>query len=139
MLHQFVALVDGEVAAAGLYTICDGIVQAHLGASRQEFAVLSPTRFLDDYARRWAAAEGARVFHLGGGVRGLEDSLFRYKAGFSERRHLFSTWQWVVDPTAYRGLCDRRGPVDVGHAARGGRDDFFPAYRRPTEPVRAGA
>ena len=126
MLHLFVALVDGQVASAGLYTICDGIAQAHLGASRQEFAKLSPTRLLDDTARRWAAAAGARVFHLGGGVGGREDSLYHYKAGFSDRRHAYGVWRWIVDPKAYEEMCDRFAAGE----APAGREDFFPAYRR---------
>jgi len=130
VLHLFVALVDGRVAAAGLYTICDGIVQAHLGAVRREYAKVSPTRLLDDTARRWAAASGARVFHLGGGVGGREDSLFQYKAGFSDRRHQFSIWRWVVDPIAYRELCEQRGSPGVRGDPE--RSDYFPAYRTGT-------
>jgi len=133
VLHLFVALVEGKVAAAGLYTICDGIVQAHLGGLRQEYSRLSPVRILDDTARRWAAEAGAWVFHLGGGVGGQQDSLFQYKAGFSDRRHQFSTWRWIVDGTAYRELCERRGRAMAGGTIGAGGDDFFPAYRRPAE------
>jgi hypothetical protein len=133
VLHLFVALVDGKAAAAGLFTICDGIVQAHLGGFRQEYSKLSPVRFLDDTARRWAVEAGARVFHLGGGVGGQEDSLFQYKAGFSDRRHQFTTWRWVVDTLAYRELCERRG-LDGLRGIHAGRRDYFPAYRRPTDP-----
>ena len=133
VLHLFVALVDGKAAAAGVYTICDGIVQAHLGGLRQEYARLSPVRFLDDTARRWAVEAGAWVFHLGGGVGGQEDSLFQYKAGFSDRRHQFETWRWVVDPPGYRELCERWERLE-GHHRRPGEEDYFPAYRRPAQP-----
>lgn len=130
VLHLFVVRVDGRAAAAGLFTLCHGIVQAHLGGSRTEYAAISPARLVDDTARRWAVEAGARVFHLGGGVGGREDSLFQYKAGFSARRHRFATWRWVVDPAAYRDLCEQRqssAPDATGSAD----DDFFPAYRRP--------
>ena len=138
VLHLFVALMDGRVAAAGLFTICDGIVQAHLGAFSQEYSKLSPTRFLDDTARRWAVEAGARVFHLGGGVGGREDSLFQYKAGFSDRRHKFATWRWIVDPTAYGELCERRGRLDAPGISAG-EEGYFPAYRRPTDSQGSGA
>lgn len=133
MLQLFVALDGRALAAAGLFTICDGIVQAHLGAMNRDYAQLSPARLVDDTARRWATEAGARIFHLGGGVGGQEDSLFQYKAGFSDRRHSFSTWRWIVDEAAYRDLCRRRGlgdPNDMRDSAVGG---YFPAYRRPTE------
>jgi hypothetical protein len=131
VLQLFVAFVDGKASAAGLFTICDGIVQAHLGGSRMEHAALSPTRVVDDTARRWAAAAGARVFHLGGGVGGRDDSLFRYKAAFSDRRHRFTTWRWVVDASAYRELCEMRVRSDGEDATRPGGEAYFPCYRRP--------
>ena len=129
VMHLFVALVDGRLAAGGLFTSCDGIVQAHLGALRAEYAALSPVRLVDDTARRWAADSAARVFHLGGGVGGREDSLFQYKAGFSDRRHLQSTWRWIVDVGLYERL-SKEHPRSEGP---GGDqpDDYFPAYRRP--------
>jgi hypothetical protein len=133
-LNLFVAIIDGSVAAAGLYTLCDGIVQAHLGGMRSEYMKLSPTRLLDDTARLWGHASGARVFHLGGGVGGREDSLFQYKTGFSDRRHQFRTWRWIVEPEIYRELCARRHRSDEQQGVTAGAGDFFPAYRRAADP-----
>jgi len=132
VINLFVALIDDRPAAAGLFTLCDGIVQAHLGGSCAEYASLSPVRLIDDTARRWAAESGARVLHLGGGVGGQEDGLFQYKAGFSARRHDFAVWRWVVDRVTYDELCERRGPAK-GPPAACGSGQFFPAYRRPSE------
>jgi hypothetical protein len=126
--------VDGTVAAAGLYTNCDGIVQAHLGAMRREYMKISPTRLLDDTARLWAHANGARLFHLGGGVGGREDSLFQYKASFSDRRHQYSTWRWIVDAETYRDLCEQQRRRDEGMGTNVEPGDYFPAYRRKMEP-----
>ena len=134
VLQLFVAIVDGSVAAAGLYTICDGIAQAHLGGMRREYMKLSPTRLLDDTARLWAHESGARVFHLGGGVGGQEDSLFQYKAGFSDRRHQFATWRWILEAETYRELCEHRQRLDERQGLSAVAGDYFPAYRRPTEP-----
>jgi hypothetical protein len=130
VLHLFVASIGSTVVAAGLYSLCRGITQAHLGAFRAEYAAISPVRLLDDTARRWAAASGARVFHLGGGVGGREDSLFQYKAGFSDRRHEFATWQWVVDENTYDRLCRER---DGQAGSREVDSAYFPAYRRAVE------
>src|SRR5215204_4411370 len=79
---------------------------------------------------RCAAASGARVFHLGGGVGGREDSLFQYKAGFSDRRHEFTTWQWIVDEITYDRLCRER---DGQAGSREVDSAYFPAYRRVVE------
>src|SRR5205807_6811097 len=89
----FVVLKDGEAAAATLCTICDGIVQDHLGGTRDAFLKPSPDRLVVDTIRTWAMERGARTYHLGGGVGAAEDSLFKYKAGFSDRTHTFSTFR----------------------------------------------
>jgi hypothetical protein len=65
------------------------------------------------------------VLHLGGGRGGAEDSLFRFKAGFSDRRHAFATWRWVVRPEAYERLCAARRAAGGPEPPAG----FFPAYR----------
>ena len=127
-LHLFVATSHGRIAAGGVFTICDGIVQYHLGGTRDEFLKLSPNRLIFDTARLWAHANGAHTLHLGGGVGSQEDSLFKFKAGFSHRRHRFSTWRWIIVPEIYRELCGSE-PIST---------DFFPAYRCPsrTAPAR---
>ncbi len=133
MLYLFVARIGSTVVAAGLYSLCRGITQAHLGAFREEYAAISPVRLLDDTARRWAAASGARVFHLGGGVGGRQDSLFQYKASFSDRRHEFATWQWVVDENTYGRLCREREGRAGSQGWQEVDTDYFPAYRRAVE------
>lgn len=134
-LQLFVATVDGKAAAAGLFTICDGIVQYHLGGTRDEFLKLSPMALLFDTVRLWANEAGARVLHLGGGVGGVkDDSLFHYKAGFSDRRHNFATWRWIIAPDAYRELCKRRARMNELRGLEPASTDYFPAYRCPAVP-----
>jgi hypothetical protein len=136
-LRLFMAFVDGQPAAGGLFTICDGIVQAHLGGSRDDFHDYAVVRVVDDTARRWAARAGARVFHLGGGVGGRQDSLFQYKATFSDRRHTFATWRWVVDRDAYERLSRERAAKNVAAVGADADAGFFPAYRdRDDLPMR---
>ena len=133
--HLFVVLKDGEVAAATICTICDGIVQDHLGGTRDAFLKFSPDRLIVDTERLWAAEMGARVFHLGGGVGAQQDSVFRYKSGFSDRRHTFRTWRWIIRAEVYEELSAisaRRNEADGLRAISAG---FFPAYRCPTRPA----
>jgi hypothetical protein len=133
--HLFVVLKEGEVAAATICTICDGIVQDHLGGTRDAYLKFSPDRLVVDTERQWAMEMGARAFHLGGGVGAQEDSLFRYKAGFSDRRHTFRTWRWIVAPDLYE---QHSATIAAKNAARGvcaSSSGFFPAYRCPTQPV----
>src|ERR1043165_1391228 len=108
-LQLFVAMAEGQVVAGGLFTLSGGIAQYHLGGTRDAFLSLSPTGLIFDTVRLWARENSAHVLHLGGGVGAKEDSLFHFKAGFSDRRHMFHTWRWVVVPEIYRQLCEEAG------------------------------
>ncbi|MDQ6859630.1 MAG: GNAT family N-acetyltransferase [Verrucomicrobiota bacterium] len=130
--HLFVALKDGRVAAATLCTVSSGIVQDHLGGTRDAFLEFSPDRLVVDTERAWATTIGARVFHLGGGVGAQQDSVFRYKAGFSDCRHTFRTWRWIIRPDVYGELCTRAAQRNAENGVRAISDRYFPAYRCPT-------
>jgi pyridoxal phosphate-dependent aminotransferase EpsN len=131
VLQLFVAVIGDEVAAAGLFTICDGVVQYHLGGTRDKFLTLSPMTLIFDTVRLWGNEIGARVLHLGGGVGAKEDSLFHYKAGFSNRRHRFTTWRWIVAPDVYRDLCTRQARMNQLQGLEPASTGYFPAYRCP--------
>ena len=116
-----------EVAAAGLFLETDGIVQYHLGGTAEKYLALAPSKLMMDCVRCWAHDMSYGVLHLGGGVGGAEDSLFRFKAGFSAARAEFYTYRMVIDESKYEALSRAaqraRGP---GPPGSGG---FFPPYR----------
>ena len=135
VLNLFVAMVGSKAAAAGLFTISDGIVQYHLGGTRDEYLKLSPMTLIFDTVRLWANDVGARILHLGGGLGGAQqDSLFHYKAGFSKQRHRFATWRWVVAPQIYQKLCESRARINESQGLESASTNYFPAYRCPTVP-----
>jgi hypothetical protein len=129
-----VKMPDGEVISGGLFTLCNGIVQYHLGGTRNTALKLSPTVLIFDTVRRWSHKNGAHTFHLGGGVGGKTDSLFQFKAQFSRRRHEFVTWRWIVAPETYRELSRQKQLSDSERGLRAISPSFFPAYRCPSEP-----
>jgi hypothetical protein len=137
-VHLLVVLAGGEVICGGLFTACDGIAQYHLTGTLDGHVRQSPAKVLIEGACWWARAGGLRVLHLGGGVGSAEDSLFAFKAGFSDRRHRFFAWRWVVEPDVYRQLCQEsrlwRERQGTGH----GSPDYFPAYRCPPGPSAVG-
>jgi dTDP-4-amino-4,6-dideoxygalactose transaminase len=133
-LHLFIVLIDSKPAAAALFTVCDGIVQYHLGGTRREFLKWAPMTLLVDVVRLWANEIGARALHLGGGVGAKNDSLFHYKAGFSDCRLDFATWRWVLVPEVYRELCQRWSGENEMKGVEPASADYFPAYRCPTVP-----
>lgn len=119
--------IDGAIAGAALFVVTGDIVQYHLSGTAPEYARARPTKLLLHFVRGWAKEHGARRFHLGGGVGGTADSLFKFKAGFSPCRSAFYTLRVVTDADEYRRLSRAKHPdVDPDEL-----DGFFPLYRRP--------
>lgn len=93
------------------------------------------TRLVLHEAAERAAAEGKRWFHLGGGLSGRQDGLFRFKAGFSGIRGRFLVSRCIVDPSSYSALCDRRARWLLEANEVESSPGYFPRYRAPTETV----
>lgn len=128
-LHLLLTCVGDEVAAAGLFTEFDGIVEWHLVGSSEEFSALSPSKLLVDDAILWAQDRGNRVLHMGGGRGGREDKLLWFKSRFSPQLHAFHTGRWILDRNAYEELVrGRRAGIEPSQELDRG---FFPAYRAP--------
>jgi hypothetical protein len=133
----FIALKDGQAISGSVFIGCDGILQYHLSGTRDDFVRLAPSKLVIETARQWACEHGFTVFHLGGGVGTQVDSLFRFKAGFSNRRHEFRVWQWILAPEVYAALCAKRERWNSANGAEPPISrEFFPAYRCATRPLR---
>ena len=117
----------GDVAAAGLFVVTNGLVEYHLGGSADAYLSMAPSKLMFDSMRRWAHEQSASVLHLGGGLSGRNDSLFAFKAGFSRARAVFSTFRMIVDEEKNEALL--RGFGLHGRSARADRARYFPAYR----------
>lgn len=120
---------DGEPASAGLYTVCNGIVQATFGGICDEFVKQSPSIMEIDAMRWWAQAQGYQYLHLGGGVGGSEDGVFKFKAAFSKLRHNFQTWRLVCDQEKYDHLIALKAQATGTELSEIQNSSFFPAYR----------
>lgn len=130
-VHLALLEIGGRVACVDLLTEVDGIIECHLGATRTEFLSGSPSIPLTYYECLWAKERGDRLLHLGGGVGGREDSLFAFKAGFSQLRFPFHTWRRVVDQRTYQELAAAWG-AELGREPDP-LDGYFPAYRKPSD------
>ena len=129
-LHLLITRLGDDVAAAGLFTEHEGIVQAFLVGTEERLRAHSPLKVLLDDARRWARTRGSTVLHLGGGRAGHQDSLLAFKRRFSPRRHKFHTGGWVLQAGLYRHLAESRAAERSPLT-----NDFFPAYRRGEQQV----
>lgn len=119
-LHLAAAVAGGELLGGNLFFEHDGIMHTHLQSTR-DGPVHHADKLLYDEVRRWGRDRGNTVFHIGGGLGGEADSLFRFKASFGAGRHDFHTWRVVTDPATVEKLA---GPLTP--ASMTGR---FPPYR----------
>ena len=130
-IHLCLVHLDGEIACAGIVTEMDGLCQYHLSATTDAHFQDHPSKLMLHYLRGWLKARGNRIYHVGGGVGALRDTLHLFKAGFSPYAADFHTWRLVTDPARYdaalRRWCERSGRPPVERA------DFFPQYRAPAE------
>jgi len=122
---------EGSPVCGGIFLERSGILEFHLGGTRDDQLHHSPMKLLVDEVRLWATSKGLRVLHLGGG----KDSLFHFKTGFSERTFPFSTWQWVVNSEAYEAVCRCKAAFNSRLGLRVSSQNFFPPYRRIAEPL----
>jgi hypothetical protein len=107
-----VAEADGDVAGAYLFFETDGIIQMHLGGPRTAYMRPSPSHLLIRSVVLWGRGRGDAIAHLGGGLGGaVDDSLFAFKAGFSPRRHAYSTLPLVADRDRYDALTLERAEL----------------------------
>lgn len=125
----------GEVAGAGLFSSYQEVMQFHLAGTCEKYLDVAPTKLMFDFVRRQAKDEGARLFHLGGGVGANADALYHFKAGFSKGRKDFCTFRLVLDSGEYAKLCRS---VPVSHDAENPEDNFFPLYRKPLSRQNVG-
>ncbi|HEY9826303.1 MAG TPA: hypothetical protein V6D19_12710 [Stenomitos sp.] len=129
-LHLCIVQQAEQVVSALFLFECCGIVQAHLGGTKTEFLSQSPFMAALNHARYWAKERGNELMHIGGGIGGSDqDSLFKFKSGFSRQRHAFFTLRLVIDPDVYHQLIGLRAqmfqvPPETFHSS-----EFFPAYR----------
>lgn len=128
-VHCCVVESGPTIFAACVLFECGGIVQAHLGGTRTEFFSKSPFTMALFQAILWAKSRGNRWLHLGGGLGGGDDSLLRYKAGFSHTRFHFLTARLIINEIKYRQLVDLKAQAEKLTSEATFESNFFPAYR----------
>ncbi|KFF18030.1 hypothetical protein [Chryseobacterium sp. JM1] len=115
------AKYDNKITAGAIFTMTEKIMQYHLAGTTEEYIRETPMKLILDEARLLGNAHQMETLHLGGGVGGSdEDSLFRFKSGFSDKQCNFRVWQYIVDVSKYNELSER---------IRDKNSSFFPLYR----------
>jgi Acetyltransferase (GNAT) domain len=103
-----VCTLGNELLSAGLFLYGGDCVEYHLGASNDVGKQLSANNLLLHEVALSAKADGNLRFYLGGGTdRRPDNSLYFYKAGFSNCRAPFSVGIACHDPVRYEALKER--------------------------------
>lgn len=114
---------ESQITAGAIFTLTNDIMQYHLAGTLSEFMQDTPMKLILEEARLIGNAIEFKNLHLGGGVGGSDDdSLFRFKSGFSKNFNQFSVWRYVVNKDVYEQLVFENGQKD-------NKSDFFPLYR----------
>jgi len=119
-----------EIIAGAIFIKTGNIVQYHLSGLDEEYFDLNPIKLIIDEIRIKSTLDGYKYLNLGGGKGSEEDSLFKFKSGFSKDFKTFKVWKHIVDEKTYRNLTNNRLETPLAE-----NDDlysgFFPAYRAP--------
>lgn len=109
---------ENSIACVGIFSFTNGVVQYHLGGTSADYYKFAPTKLMFDFVRKFASSEGYHSFHLGGGLGGSDDNLFKFKAGFSDDIREFHMLKIVLNDLEYRRLSQGKE-----------QSQFFPLYR----------
>jgi hypothetical protein len=123
--YLFICTLNDEICCGLIASLFGGVAHSFLSAPNLAAKRLPAVKVVFNAARLWAKEQGAHTLFLGGGVGSSGDSLFHFKSGFSDRRHDFSVWRWVIMPEQYQVLCRLSGEAEAGD----GSGTRFPAYR----------
>ncbi|MHA1797332.1 MAG: GNAT family N-acetyltransferase [Candidatus Helarchaeota archaeon] len=109
-----------EIGSSAIFLKGSTILHYHLGSTNYNFKT-SPLRLVLWSAMKWAKENGLKWLHFGGG-RGVNDSLYRFKKGFSNIIRPFYVGKIIFQEKVYNRL------VSLKFKAPGSLD-FFPIYR----------
>lgn len=114
--------LENTVIAGAIFFETNGIVQYHLGGTKNAFRNIASSKLIFDAAIEFFKQRGNAVLHLGGGYGSTEDELFRFKSGFSNHTLTFSTLRIITDEAVYRLLAKSKSTENS--------NNFFPLYRK---------
>jgi hypothetical protein len=110
-----------KAIAGAMFIKKNKIVQYHLSGVHEDYLHLNPVKLLIDEMRIISSQENFEHLNLGGGIGSMEDSLFRFKSGFSKNYNNFHLWKFIADPSIYDSLID--------HIKTDKASSYFPLYR----------
>lgn len=119
---KLLLMYDGREMICGATVMwLEGVIRNHLSATSESHIHFSPSKLLTDEISIMGRELGMKYFHLGGGVGGREDTLFRFKRSFSNLILEDKIWCYVADEQTYNQLILQKKVKD--------NKEYFPLYR----------
>lgn len=126
-LKLVVVKLEDQVIGASLFMLHNGIIQYHLSGTTTDGRKFQPSKLILDYIVNWGISHNFTFLHLGGGVGGQKDALYKFKKGFAADDYSFYTVRLIVNNNVYRKLCS---DLNFNDAEIDNISDFFPLYRK---------
>lgn len=118
------AYKDNEITAGAIFTVTNHIMQYHLSGTKATHLPATPMKLIIDEARLLGTEMGLKYLHLGGGVGGSDtDTLYRFKASFSDYTVTYKVWRMIVNEPVYKEL------VGIRAREKSLVHTWFPLYR----------
>ncbi|WP_316839639.1 GNAT family N-acetyltransferase [Pedobacter gandavensis] len=125
---KLILIYDGEEMICGATVIwSDDVIRNHLSATSESHIHFSPSKLIVDEISLIGRELGMKFFHLGGGVGGKQDTLFKFKSLFSDLLLDDNIWCFIADESAYNKLVEEK--------KTGQSKDYFPLYRNVQNAV----
>jgi|GEM_PF-1069903 len=112
---------DGKLIGASMFISGKSCVHYHLSGSNNTIKGVYPSELIIWNVIKWAKERNLKYFHLGGGLK-MNDSLFSFKSGFSNKKAPFYTGKIIFDHEKYDLLIKSCNNANLNQ-------NFFPAYR----------
>ncbi|MDD4497006.1 MAG: peptidoglycan bridge formation glycyltransferase FemA/FemB family protein [Methanosarcinaceae archaeon] len=120
-------IYDEEIIGAAMFIFNGKVIHYHLSGMNYNFKKLYSTDLMLWEVIKWGKEKGFKYLHLGGGVS-KNDSLFKFKRGFSNDVYQFYIGKHIFDKDIYNKLTQI-------NQKNGSESSFFPAYRQNKETI----
>ncbi len=123
----FTAVYKEKIIAASLLLYSDNYAHHHLTGSDEKYLDVSPNNLLIYEMIKWCIENNIKGFHMGGGHKSIEDSIYRYKKNFTKTPPLdFYIGKKIYDKAIYDWLIEKK----FGNNSVMLKEDYFPLYRK---------
>ena len=119
----FYAVKDGSIISMTIILFANGKIHYHLSGADIEKRKYAPNNLMLHEVIKWASFNDFKLFHMGGGLGGAQDSLYKFKKSFNKED---STYFYLGKKIFSREIYNQLSKLSDSDSFT----DYFPIYRR---------